>query len=82
MEPVSFSKFHLNNILINFNFFNVGDSGGGLFLGDPNNHSSERVVIGIVSYGALAGCELGYPAAFARVTSFIPWIDRHIAAQD
>jgi len=58
-----------------------GDSGGGLFIGDIDNHSSERYVCGIVSYGALAGCELGYPAVFTRVTSFLDWIDRHIAAQ-
>jgi chymotrypsin len=56
-----------------------GDSGGGLFIGDPNIHSPARFVVGIVSYGALAGCELSYPAAFARVTHHMPWIDRHIA---
>jgi secreted trypsin-like serine protease len=47
-----------------------GDSGGGAFVDDGG-----RQVIGIVSYGAAAGCELGYPVVYTRVTSFISWID-------
>jgi len=56
-----------------------GDSGGALFTGNRENHGPDRTIVGIVSYGALAGCQLGYPAAFTRVTSFLDWIDRHIA---
>jgi len=51
-----------------------GDSGGGLFIGDLYVNDG-RQVIGIVSYGAAAGCELGYPNVFTRVTEYLPWID-------
>jgi len=54
-----------------------GDSGGGLFVGDTDNHSSDRFVVGIVSFGALAGCELDYPAVYTRVTYYLSWIDTH-----
>lgn len=65
-----FINFHCNK--------NVGDSGGGLFLGNVDTHSADRVIVGVVSFGAAAGCELGYPNVYARVTSFLPWIDNHI----
>ena len=45
-----------------------GDSGGPLVL------ESTKVQVGIVSFGSAAGCAKGYPAAFTRVTSFLPWI--------
>lgn len=50
-----------------------GDSGGPLTV-QQNGHS---VQIGIVSFGAYDGCELGYPAAFTRVTYFASWIHDH-----
>ena len=31
-------------------------------------------LVGIVSFGAAAGCTLGFPVCFARVTSFLIWI--------
>ncbi|GJQ66612.1 hypothetical protein Trydic_g4584 [Trypoxylus dichotomus] len=43
-----------------------GDSGGPLVV---NN-----VQVGIVSFGLGLGCEIGWPSAFARVTSFSQWI--------
>ncbi|XP_017012460.2 serine protease 1-like [Drosophila takahashii] len=45
-----------------------GDSGGPLVL------SSSKVLIGATSFGASAGCQKGYPAAFTRVTSYVDWI--------
>ncbi|XP_037721353.1 serine protease 1 [Drosophila subpulchrella] len=45
-----------------------GDSGGPLVL------ESSGVQIGLTSFGAAAGCEKGYPAAFTRVTSYLDWI--------
>ncbi|CAH0406432.1 unnamed protein product [Chilo suppressalis] len=51
-----------------------GDSGGPLAVGSGNN----RQLIGIVSFGAAAGCTRGFPAAFARVTSFNSWFSQHM----
>ncbi|KAI5642734.1 trypsin domain-containing protein [Phthorimaea operculella] len=44
-----------------------GDSGGPLQVAGPT-------LIGITSFGYRWGCEQGWPAAFARVTSFESWI--------
>jgi len=44
-----------------------GDSGGPLALDD--------VLIGVTSFGAKDGCEIGAPAGFTRVTSYLDWIE-------
>lgn len=33
------------------------------------------MIVGVVSFGAQNGCQLGYPAGFSRVTSYLNWID-------
>nr|ABZ04021.1 serine protease 13 [Costelytra zealandica] len=43
-----------------------GDSGGPLVVGNRQ--------IGIVSFGLALGCEIGWPSAFTRVTSYLDWI--------
>ena len=48
-----------------------GDSGGPLVYLECDGVYTQ---VGIVSFGAAAGCELGYPAAFTRVTSYLNWI--------
>ena len=48
-----------------------GDSGGALALQESDGINTQ---VGIVSFGAAAGCELGHPAAFIRVTSYHKWI--------
>jgi len=48
-----------------------GDSGGPLIVLESDGIYTQ---VGIVSFGAAAGCTLGYPAAFTRVTSFLSWI--------
>jgi secreted trypsin-like serine protease len=48
-----------------------GDSGGALVYLESDGIYTQ---VGIVSFGAAAGCELGYPAAFTRVTSYLTWI--------
>jgi len=45
-----------------------GDSGGPLVV------KTDKIQIGLTSFGAAAGCELGHPGAFTRVTSYLPWI--------
>ncbi|XP_064072018.1 brachyurin-like, partial [Vanessa tameamea] len=50
-----------------------GDSGGPLTV----NIRGTDVVIGVSSFVAYDGCELGFPSAFARVTSYFDWIIMH-----
>nr|AAF71516.1 AiC5 chymotrypsinogen [Agrotis ipsilon] len=48
-----------------------GDSGGPLTV----VRSGRPILIGITSFGSARGCQVGSPAAFARVTSFAAWIN-------
>jgi secreted trypsin-like serine protease len=48
-----------------------GDSGGPLVFPVDGVYNQ----VGIVSFGAADGCELGYPAAFTRVSSYLSWIE-------
>uniref|UniRef100_A0A2H1VCC5 SFRICE_006521 n=1 Tax=Spodoptera frugiperda TaxID=7108 RepID=A0A2H1VCC5_SPOFR len=48
-----------------------GDSGGPLVV----NVDDSPVLIGVTSFGSARGCEVGAPAAFARVTSYLSWIN-------
>jgi len=47
-----------------------GDSGGALAV----QVSGVWTQIGVVSFGAAAGCQRGFPVGFARVSSFLTWI--------
>ncbi|XP_072938987.1 brachyurin-like [Epargyreus clarus] len=51
-----------------------GDSGGPLMV----RSQGEDIIIGVSSFVALDGCELGFPSAFARISSFIGWIRSHM----
>ncbi|XP_052742213.1 brachyurin-like [Bicyclus anynana] len=51
-----------------------GDSGGPLAL----ERDGETVLIGITSFGSALGCEIGFPAVFVRVTSYIDFITENI----
>ncbi|XP_050677509.1 brachyurin-like isoform X2 [Leptidea sinapis] len=51
-----------------------GDSGGPLVA----EVAKRPILIGIVSFGITFGCEIGYPAAYARVTSFLDFINGEI----
>ncbi|XP_072947028.1 collagenase-like [Epargyreus clarus] len=44
-----------------------GDSGGPLMIAGPT-------LIGVTSFGSILGCQRGFPAGFARVTSFAVWL--------
>lgn len=48
-----------------------GDSGGPLIM---VNFSQTYTQYGVVSFGASAGCEAGYPAGFTRVTEYLDFI--------
>ncbi|PZC84918.1 hypothetical protein B5X24_HaOG200493 [Helicoverpa armigera] len=51
-----------------------GDSGGPLVVTSNNR----RILIGVTSFGSGRGCQVGAPAAFARVTSYISWINQRL----
>ncbi|XP_075976762.1 brachyurin-like [Anticarsia gemmatalis] len=51
-----------------------GDSGGPLAL----NHNGRLVLIGISSFAAQNQCQRGFPSGFARVTSFVTFINQHL----
>ncbi|XP_048523213.1 transmembrane protease serine 9 [Dendroctonus ponderosae] len=48
-----------------------GDSGGPLVI--------NGALIGVVSFGSAFGCEVGWPSAMARVTSYLDWISQNQA---
>lgn len=48
-----------------------GDSGGPAVVKQPDG---TYVQVGVLSFGALAGCELGYPSVQMLVHRYIPWI--------
>jgi len=48
-----------------------GDSGGALALQDKDGQWFQ---VGVTSFRASAGCEVGLPAGFARVESYLDWI--------
>jgi len=47
-----------------------GDSGGALVVQSGSSYTQ----IGVVSFVSSAGCASGYPSGYARVTSFVDWI--------
>jgi len=47
-----------------------GDSGGPLVY----NNGITFTQIGVVSFTSTLGCNFGYPAGYARVSSFLDWI--------
>ncbi|XP_017484935.1 PREDICTED: chymotrypsin BI-like, partial [Rhagoletis zephyria] len=49
-----------------------GDSGGPLVI--RRKHTKKRILIGLTSFGSIHGCNLGYPAAFTKVASYLDWI--------
>ncbi|XP_075976583.1 brachyurin-like [Anticarsia gemmatalis] len=51
-----------------------GDSGGPLIL----NRNNRQILIGVTSFGSALGCSSGLPAAYARVTSYMDFINRHL----
>nr|ANS56509.1 chymotrypsin-like serine protease 4 [Antheraea yamamai] len=51
-----------------------GDSGGPLVV----NRSGQNILVGISSFVAANGCQLGFPSAFARVTSFYNFIHQNM----
>ncbi|KAJ2951558.1 hypothetical protein O0L34_g13707 [Tuta absoluta] len=51
-----------------------GDSGGPLVV----TQNGRDVLVGVNSFVASAGCSLGFPSGYARVTSFTNWMLQHM----
>ena len=54
-----------------------GDSGGPLnmkFNVKDESSGDKWKQVGVVSFGASAGCEVGYPAGFTRTESYLDWV--------
>ena len=52
-----------------------GDSGGPLNMKSEVTKAGQKwKQVGIVSFGASAGCEVGYPSGFSRVEYYLDWI--------
>ncbi|KAM3964084.1 brachyurin [Aphomia sociella] len=72
------------NIVLPSNICTNGHGGVGICQGDSGGPltvttvDGEDILIGVSSFVARDGCQLGFPSAFARVTSFMDWIRVHI----
>ncbi|KAI8041785.1 brachyurin [Drosophila gunungcola] len=53
-----------------------GDSGGPLVYKQGNS----SYLIGSTSFGTTMGCQVGFPAVFTRISSYLDWILKHIVA--
>merc|ERR1712184_1207 len=52
-----------------------GDSGGPLNMKyNMKNAGDKWKQVGVVSFGASAGCEVGYPAGFTRTEYYLDWV--------
>ncbi|KAJ8889049.1 hypothetical protein PR048_008543 [Dryococelus australis] len=50
-----------------------GDSGGPLVIEEADG---ERTQIGVVSFGLALSCQIGWPAAYTRVSSYMDWVSQ------
>merc|ERR1711971_852075 len=52
-----------------------GDSGGPLNMPHSTKSAGDKwKQVGVVSFGASAGCEVGYPAGFTRTEYYLDWV--------
>ncbi|KAJ8720275.1 hypothetical protein PYW07_012318 [Mythimna separata] len=51
-----------------------GDSGGPLV----TQQNGQDVLIGVTSFGSALGCQVNFPSVFARVTSFVGFLNQHL----
>lgn len=81
--PLDSCRAKYGNIVLDSNICTNGAGGVGICQGDSGgpltiNAQGEDILIGISSFVAYHGCELGFPSVFARVTSFLDWIERFL----
>ncbi|XP_034832916.1 brachyurin-like [Maniola hyperantus] len=73
------ASFFGSELIQNANICTSGDNGQSTCRGDSGGPlvvyiEHHRVLIGVTSFGSRASCESGYPAAYSRVSHFLPWI--------
>ncbi|GBP46317.1 Chymotrypsin BI [Eumeta japonica] len=71
------------NIVLDSNICTSGSGGVGICRGDSGgpltiNIGNRPVLLGVSSFVAQNGCELGFPSAFARVPYYMNWIMKHV----
>lgn len=81
--PLNSCRAKYGTIVLDSNICTSGTGGVGICQGDSGgpltiNVQGEDILIGISSFVAYDGCELGFPSVFARVTSFLGWIERFL----
>lgn len=79
--PLNSCRAIYGNMVLDSNICTNGHGGVGICQGDSGgpltvNVAGEDMLIGISSFVAYDGCELGFPSVFARVTSFVDWIEQ------
>ncbi|XP_049867918.1 brachyurin-like [Pectinophora gossypiella] len=81
--PLSHCRAVYGNVVLDSNICTCGAGGVGICQGDSggpltvNIHGNE-ILIGVSSFVAGDGCKLGFPSAFARVTSYMDWITNNL----
>lgn len=74
---------YYGNVVLDSNICTSGVGGVGICRGDSGgpltiNHQGKEWLIGVSSFVARDGCELGFPSVFASVPSFRAWIQHHM----
>ncbi|XP_053612464.1 brachyurin-like [Plodia interpunctella] len=83
MIDLNMCRRAFGNISPNSNICTSGYGGVGICQGDSGGpltiiSGGQDVVVGVSSFVARDGCQLGFPSVFASVSSFIDWIHRHM----
>ncbi|KAG6445780.1 hypothetical protein O3G_MSEX004110 [Manduca sexta] len=65
------------------NICTSGDGGKGPCISDVGGPLTtysygQRVLIGVAQFTSVFGCQAGFPAAYSRVSYYLPWIQRYL----
>lgn len=76
-------RAYYGDIILDSNICTNGAGGVGICQGDSGGpltvtSNGVPILIGVSSFVAYDGCELGYPSAFASVPRFLSWIYAHL----
>lgn len=76
-------RAYYGNIVLDSNICTNGVGGVGICQGDSGGpltvtSTGQPILIGVSSFVARDGCELGFPSAFASVPHFLSWVHSHL----